>query len=167
MVFDSSVFLIFFAIFFVLYHLLHRSFRAQNLLALAASCVFYGWWDWRFLGLLLASAGIDYVAGVVLGRSLPQQKRRQVLAVSMIANLGILFVFKYFDFFATSLMVGLAKLGVHASLPLLRTALPVGISFYTFQSMSYTIDIYRGEVEPERNPITYFTFVSFFPHMVA
>ena len=133
MVFDSATFIVFFAIFFVLYHSLWRSFRAQNLLALAGSCVFYGWWDWRFLGLLLASAGIDYVAGVMLGRDLPPRRRRHVLAVSMVANLGILFAFKYFDFFAGSVVAGLHRLGVAANLPLLHVALPVGISFYTFQ----------------------------------
>jgi D-alanyl-lipoteichoic acid acyltransferase DltB (MBOAT superfamily) len=85
----------------------------------------------------------------------------------MATNLGILFVFKYYDFFAASLAVALGSIGVHASMPILHVILPVGISFYTFQSMSYTIDIYRREIEPERNVVTYFAFVSFFPHMVA
>jgi D-alanyl-lipoteichoic acid acyltransferase DltB (MBOAT superfamily) len=167
MVFDSFTFIAFFACFFVAYHLLSRWFRLQNLLALVGSCVFYGAWDVRFLGLLLVSAGIDYLAGLALGLDWPQRRRRLVLAVSMTANLGILFAFKYYDFFAESLLVAMHALGVSAKLSLLHVVLPVGISFYTFQSMSYTIDIYRKEVEPERNPITYFTFVSFFPHMVA
>src|ERR1700722_3076687 len=146
MVFDSTTFIVFFTVFFILYHLLWRSFRAQNLLALVGSCIFYGWWDWRFLGLLLTSAGIDYLAGLALGRDLPQRRRRQVLAVSMCSNLGILFAFKYVDFFTASLFAALHALGTSAQLPLLHVALPVGISFYTFQSMSYTIDIYRREV---------------------
>ena len=167
MVFNSKTFLLFFSLFFVVYHLFARRFRVQNLLILGASLIFYGWWDWRFLGLLLTSAGIDYVAGILLEDATRPAYRKRVLAVSMAANLGILFVFKYFDFFATSFATALAQLGVHVHPVLLGIALPVGISFYTFQSMSYTIDIYRGDARAERNAITYFAFVSFFPHMVA
>jgi D-alanyl-lipoteichoic acid acyltransferase DltB (MBOAT superfamily) len=169
LVFDSLSFLVFFAAFLVAHHALYRWVRAQNALIVLGSAVFYGWWDVRFLGLLFLSAGIDYLAGVLLGR-LPlddRRRRRWVLALSMSSNLAILFIFKYFDFFVDSLAAVLGALGVHAGLPTLRVVLPVGISFYTFQSMSYTIDVYRGEAEPERDPIVYFAFVSFFPHMVA
>ena len=167
--FDTYKYLVFLAAFFVAYHSLHRSFRAQNLLILVGSAIFYGFWDWRFLGLLFVSAGVDYVAGIWLGtdKGLADRQRRMVLIVSLATNLGILFAFKYFDFFAESLAVLLEGLGVRADLPLLRVALPVGISFYTFQSISYTVDVYLREIEPEKNAITYFAFVSFFPHMVA
>ncbi len=167
MVFNSKTFLLFFSLFFVAYHLFARRFRVQNLLILGASLIFYAWWDWRFLGLLLASAGIDYLAGLLLDGNRHAVYRTRVLAVSMVVNLGILFVFKYFDFFTASFARALAQLDIHVHPLLLGVTLPIGISFYTFQSMSYTIDIYRGDARAERNPVTYFAFVSFFPHMVA
>ncbi len=167
MVFDSGVFLVFFALFFVLYHSTSRSLRLQNVLLLTASYVFYGWWDWRFLALMTASSGVDYIAGLALGRLNDQRLRRIVLWTSLASNLSVLFVFKYFDFFAGSLAALLARFSLPAPFPLLHLVLPIGISFYTFQSMSYTIDIYRGELEPEQDPINYFAFVSFFPHLVA
>jgi alginate O-acetyltransferase complex protein AlgI len=159
-VFDSYIYFAFLAGFFVVYHAAHASHRLQNALVLAGSCLFYGWWDVRFLGLLFVSAGIDYVAGLWLAR--PGARRRAILALSLTSNLGLLGVFKYYDFFAASFG---EAFGV--STPLVHVALPVGISFYTFQSMSYVIDVYRRELEPERDAVTYFAFVSFFPHMVA
>jgi alginate O-acetyltransferase complex protein AlgI len=167
MVFDSGVFLVFFALFFVLYHAAWRSLLLQNVLLLAGSYIFYGWWDWRFLALMTVSSGVDYAAALALGRVRDPTLRRAVLWTSLATNLGFLFTFKYFDFFAESLAVLMARFGVTAAFPLLHLVLPIGISFYTFQSMSYTIDVYRGQLKPERDPIKYFAFVSFFPHLVA
>src|SRR5262245_4021378 len=119
MVFDSGVFLIFFACVFVAYHSL-KNFRAQNVVLLLASLVFYGWWDWRFLGLLLLSSGIDYVAGLLLSRWDEAGRRKAVLAVSMSVNLGILFIFKYFDFFSESISRSAQMLGISLHTPLLH-----------------------------------------------
>jgi len=167
--FETHKYLVFLALFFLAYHALHRSVRAQNVLIVVGSAIFYGWWDVRFLALLFVTAGVDYVAGLWLGSDsrLSPSARKLVLCASLATNLGILFVFKYFDFFASSFARAGELLGWHLEVPLLRAVLPVGISFYTFQSMSYTIDVYRHEIEPERNAVTYFAFVSFFPHMVA
>ena len=167
MVFDSTAFMIFFAAFFAFYHLLYRWLNAQNVLILAGSYLFYGWWDWRFLGLLTLSAGVDYIAGLAMSTLDGARQRKLILMLSLATNLIILFTFKYFDFFATSLQAALSSLGIHASLPLLNVVLPVGISFYTFQSMAYTIDVYRRDIPAERNPLVYFCFVSFFPQLVA
>lgn len=168
MVFDATPFLIFFLLFFVIYHACGEHLRLQNLLIVAGSFFFYGWWDVRFLSLLVTTAGVDYLAGLLLDprRSLEIRKRKLVLAGSVTVNLGILALFKYYDFFADSLNATLHSLGL-GGLGLLRVVLPVGISFYTFQSIAYVVDVYRGQAEPEFNPITYFAFVSFFPHMVA
>ena len=168
MVFDTQPFLIFFPIFFVLYHALRHHLRAQNLLIVIGSFIFYGWWDVRFLALLATTAGVDYFAGLLLDdrRNLPPRTRKSILAVSLTINLGLLAVFKYYDFFIGSANVALRSLGLE-SFDLLKVVLPVGISFYTFQSISYAVDVYRRQADAEHNPITYFAFVCFFPHMVA
>jgi D-alanyl-lipoteichoic acid acyltransferase DltB (MBOAT superfamily) len=166
-VFDSSTFLAFFAIFLVAHQLAWRSYHRQNLILLAASSIFYGWWDWRFLGLMYGTAGVDYLAGRLLGAELPAARRKLVLGASVSINLAILFVFKYFNFFAESAVFALRALGIRADPPAIRLILPVGVSFYTFQSISYAVDCYRRLIKPERNPISYFTFVCCFPHLVA
>jgi alginate O-acetyltransferase complex protein AlgI len=167
MVFDSFTFLVFFALFIGPYHLLWRWWRAQNLVLLAASSVFYGWWDWRFLGLMFGTSFVDYVSGRMLGSLTDERRRKWVLGASVGLNLAVLFLFKYFNFFADSLVSALRSVGVEAHAPSLRIILPVGISFYTFQSISYAVDCYRGLIKPERNLISYFTFVCCFPHLVA
>jgi alginate O-acetyltransferase complex protein AlgI len=132
-----------------------------------ASYVFYGWWDWRFVPLMLASTSADYLAGWYLGRTPDQRRRRACLVLLLAFNLGILGVFKYYDFFAGTLN-GLGRaLGSDPNLPLLRLVLPVGISFYTFNSISYTIDIYRGRLSPARSFLEFAAFVAMFPHLVA
>jgi D-alanyl-lipoteichoic acid acyltransferase DltB (MBOAT superfamily) len=162
--FNSWVFALFFIIVLALYY--HLRWRAQNVMLLIASLIFYGWWDWRFLGLLLLSAGIDYLAGLGMDGATPQ-RRRTLLIVSMCSNLGILGAFKYFGFFADSFAAVLGAIGLRADLPTLHIVLPVGISFYTFQSMSYTIDVYRGRLKPIRDPLLFYLFVGYFPQLVA
>jgi D-alanyl-lipoteichoic acid acyltransferase DltB (MBOAT superfamily) len=133
----------------------------------AASYLFYGWWDWRFVPLMLASTSADYAAGWYLNRTADTIRRRTCLVLLLVFNLGILGVFKYYDFFASSLN-GLGRaLGAEVSLPFLRLVLPVGISFYTFNSISYTIDIYRGVLRPARSLLEFSAFVAMFPHLVA
>jgi alginate O-acetyltransferase complex protein AlgI len=167
-VFDTQPFLIFFPLFFVLYHALRHHLRTQNLLIVIGSFIFYGWWNVRFLALLATTAGADYLAGLLLDekRNLPTRTRKLVLATSLTINLGLLAVFKYYDFFIGSANAALHSLGLEG-FHLLKIVLPVGISFYTFQSISYAVDVYRKDADAEYNPITYFAFVCFFPHMVA
>ena len=165
MTFTTPTFLIFLVAMFATYWQFDR--RGQNLIILAGSIVFYGWWDWRFLGLLLVSAGVDFEVARALARTTDPSRRRLLLAVSLVTNLGILGFFKYFDFFIASFEHGLRALGVHATSYSLRVILPLGISFYTFQALSYTIDVYRRQIDAVDDPVQYFCFITFFPHMVA
>ena len=132
-----------------------------------ASYVFYGWWDWRFVPLMLASTTADFVAGWYIHRTAEPTRRRACLVLLLGFNLGILGVFKYYDFFVSSLDGLGSALGLPVNLPLLHLVLPVGISFYTFNSISYTIDIYRGRLRPASGLLEFSTFVAMFPHLVA
>jgi alginate O-acetyltransferase complex protein AlgI len=132
-----------------------------------ASWVFYAWWDWRFLPLMVGTTTVDYVAALAIARSTHARRRRALLALSLSVNLGILVFFKYTTFFLTSLNGLGSQVGLEAPLPVLRVLLPIGISFYTFNSMSYTIDVYLRRVEPTRNVLEYTTFVALFPHLIA
>ena len=165
MLFNSWEFAVFGLIVFALYAVLAHQW--QNWMLLVASYVFYGAWDWRFLFLLTASALIDYVVGLAIYGTPDRRRQRLFLTISISANLGILGFFKYYDFFAGSLQTLLTSIGVPVGLPTLSLVLPLGISFYTFQSMSYGIDVYRGELKPTRNLRDYLLFVSFFPHLIA
>ncbi len=165
MLFNSLIFLAFLCVVLAIYPRLN--WRRQNLFLLVASYYFYGSWDWRFTSLLMISTVVDYFVGPALHRTADPRRRKQLLLVSMISNLGILGFFKYFNFFVDSAVVLLASLGLNPNEPVLNVVLPVGISFYTFQTMSYTIDIYRGKLEPARNFIDFALFVSFFPQLVA
>jgi alginate O-acetyltransferase complex protein AlgI len=165
MLFNSWSFPPFLALVLMLYYLLPQ--RAQNVMLLLASYFFYACWDWRFLGLLLASTSVDWTLANLIKREPTRQGARRWVAASVTVNLCFLGFFKYFNFFVESAdtllqTVGLPTFGRH-----LQVVLPIGISFYTFQSISYIVDVYRGEVEPARNPIDFALFVAFFPHMVA
>lgn len=166
MVFNSQVFLVFFVVVYGLYLALPH--RGQNILLLVSSYFFYGWWDWRFLSLILISTTIDYTTGLVIGNAGGNQRRRKIaVAISMTASLGMLGFFKYFNFFADNLIVLFQHVGIDVPARHLNIILPVGISFYTFQTMSYALDIYRGQMRPTRNFIDFATFVAFFPQLVA
>ena len=168
MLFNSLTFAAFLPIVFVLYWFLaHRNLRCQNLLIVAASYVFYGWWDWRFLSLIIISSLTDYLIGLGLGKTARPSARKVLLVVSILVNLGLLGFFKYSNFFIDSLVDALRVVGVKAHISTLRLILPVGISFYTFQTLSYTIDVYRGKILPTRDMAAFFAFVSFFPQLVA
>ena len=173
MVFNSLQFLWFFAVVYALYRgaaLLGspaRAHRAQNWLLLIASYYFYAAWDYRFLGLLAASTIVDYSCGLAMGSMANDRKRRLVLWLSVAFNLSLLGFFKYFNFFADSLQALFGALGWHVDDVTLRVLLPIGISFYTFVTMSYVIDVYRREIEPTRNLVDFAVFVAYFPHLVA
>jgi alginate O-acetyltransferase complex protein AlgI len=168
MLFNSLTFAIFLPLVFALYWgVAVRNLRLRNAFLVVASYVFYGWWDWRFLSLIILSSVIDYTVGIGLGKTDDAWRRKWLLGTSVVANLGILGVFKYLGFFAESLQGCLGALGMKASFPSLHIILPVGISFYTFQTMSYTIDVYRRKLEPTRDIAAFLAFVSFFPQLVA
>jgi D-alanyl-lipoteichoic acid acyltransferase DltB (MBOAT superfamily) len=165
MLFNSLNFLIFFLVVYGLYGLL--SHRKQNGLLLLSSYFFYGCWDYRFLTLIIVSTLVDYWAGLTIFQSNRPWRRKAALIISLVTNLGILGFFKYFNFFVSSAEDILSWLGLAAEPWRLNIILPVGISFYTFQTMSYTIDIYREKMSPTRNLLNFATFVAFFPQLVA
>lgn len=167
MLFNSFAFALFLPAVFALYWWAFRSLRAQNAFIVLASWLFYAWWDWRFLGLLLVSTFGDFVIGRALGMEDDARKRKRLLALSLVLNLGILGFFKYFDFFISGLSEVMRAVGFEPHLPVLGILLPVGISFYTFQTLSYTIDIYRRQIVPTRDPVAFAAFVSYFPQLVA
>ena len=167
MLFNSTEYLLFLPIVFIIYWLLNGKFKSQNILLLVASYVFYAWWDWRFLSLIIYSSFIDYYIGIKIYQTLKQKSRKQWLLLSLISNLGLLGVFKYYNFFADSFATSMNSLGWQIDDLTLNIILPVGISFYTFQTLSYTIDIYRQEFKPTYNIVSFFTYVSFFPQLVA
>lgn len=169
MLFNSLEFLLFLPTVFILYWFVtNRNLKLQNLLILVASYVFYGWWDWRFLSLIAFSTAVDYFAGLRIYNADKKSTRRLWLWISMICNLGLLGFFKYYNFFVQSWIDAFASIGydnMHAST--LKIILPVGISFYTFQTMSYSLDIYKKNLEPTKDFIGFAAFVSFFPQLVA
>ncbi len=167
MLFNSSTFALFLPVVFALYWGVCRSLRARNVLLIAAGFFFYGWWDWRFLLLLIATSMTDYLVARAMGRTENQRRRELLLGISVVGNLGTLGVFKYYDFFARSFEALMARIGVHSDPVLLRVVLPVGISFYTFQALSYTIDVYRRRIPPERDVTSFMAFISFFPQLCA
>ncbi|HEV7860816.1 MAG TPA: hypothetical protein VGO91_19505, partial [Pyrinomonadaceae bacterium] len=165
MLFNSYIFWAFFLIVFVLYRVL--SHRWQNYMLLAASYVFYAYWDWRFLFVMLFSTVVDYYAAIGIGRSPSKRTQKIILITSITIQLALLGLFKYYGFFSHELAGLLSFVGIPVFFPALEFLLPVGISFYTFQTMSYTIDVYRGNFKPEKSFVNFALFVSFFPHLVA
>jgi len=165
MLFNSLTFPVFLAFVLTAYWVLPGR-RSRTLWLLASSYVFYGWWDWRFLGLILLSSLIDYFAGQRVGEG-SDRRRHFWLGVSLAANLGILCTFKYLDFFAGSAAWALQQAGLSPSWTTLNLVLPVGISFYTFQSLSYTIDVYRRRLPGCHDLPTFLLYVGFFPQLVA
>jgi D-alanyl-lipoteichoic acid acyltransferase DltB (MBOAT superfamily) len=167
MLFNSTTFFQFFAAFLLLYWLVRRHLAARNGLVVTASLLFYGWWDWRFLGLLLFTSLLDFGIGLALANTTNELRRRRWLWLSVVSNLGVLGLFKYCGFFLESFHQLLGRFGVESPSWTWNIILPVGISFYTFQSLSYTIDVYRRQIPATRNPVTFLAFVSFFPQLVA
>ncbi|PCJ95903.1 MAG: membrane-bound O-acyltransferase family protein [Flavobacteriaceae bacterium] len=168
MLFNSLDFAIFLPIVFVLYwFVIGKNLNLQNLLIVIASYIFYGWWDWRFLSLILFSTIIDYSVGVWLSNEKNKLKRKILLWTSILVNLGFLGFFKYYNFFLDNFITAFSFFGAEIQSNSLNIILPVGISFYTFQTLSYTIDVYKRKLEPTKNFIAFSAFVSFFPQLVA
>lgn len=168
MLFNSIEFAIFLPVVFFLYWFAtNHDLKLQNLLVVASSFFFYGWWDWRFLFLMIFSASVDFVVGILLEKQNDERKRKLLLLCSLTANLGVLGFFKYFNFFAGNFSAAFTLMGHKFTPNTLRIVLPVGVCFYTFQALSYTIDVYRRQLSPTKNIVQYFAFISFFPQLVA
>lgn len=168
MLFNSIEFAIFLPIVFFLYWFVtNKSIKLQNLLLLVSSLIFYGWWDWRFLFLIIFSSIVDFLVGIGLSKTDKKSTRQQLLSISIIINLGLLGFFKYFNFFVESFASAFTLFGEHLEVSRLNIILPVGISFYTFQTMSYSIDVYRRKLLPTTDIVAFSAYVSFFPQLVA
>ncbi|HKM11710.1 MAG TPA: MBOAT family O-acyltransferase [Bacteroidales bacterium] len=168
MLFNSIDFAIFLPIVFIIYWFAtNKNLKLQNTFIVVASYVFYGWWDWRFLSLITFSIVVDYFIGILLGKEENQRKRKALLWVSIIVNLGFLGFFKYYNFFVDNFVAAFSFFGMDIKAQSLNIILPVGISFYTFQALSYTIDVYKRRLEPTKDFIAFAAFVSFFPQLVA
>lgn len=168
MLFNSLDFAIFLPIVFVLYWFVtNRSLKLQNLFVVIASYVFYGWWNWRFLFLVVFSTLVDYFIGIALSKQEDKTKRKVLLWISIIVNLGFLGFYKYYNFFLENFISAFSILGMPIKANSLNIILPVGISFYTFQTLSYSIDVYKRKLDPTKDFIAFAAFVSFFPQLVA
>ena len=168
MLFNSIDFAIFLPIVFLFYwFVINKNLQLQNFLIVAASYLFYGWWDWRFLSLILFSTIVDYTVGQKLEGEVDQSKRKVLLWTSIIVNLGFLGFFKYYNFFLDNFITAFSFFGTEIKANSLNIILPVGISFYTFQTLSYTIDVYKRKLEPTKDFIAFSAFVSFFPQLVS
>lgn len=168
MFFNSIDFALFLPIVFLLYwFVINKNLQYQNLLLVAASFIFYGWWDWRFLFLIVFSTFVDFSIGIALSKQESPFKRKVLLWVSILVNLGFLAFFKYYNFFLDNFIAAFSFFGTNIQASSLSIVLPVGISFYTFQTLSYTIDVYRRQLEPSKDLIGFAAFVCFFPQLVA
>lgn len=168
MLFNSLEFAVFLPLVFLLYWSIgSQRIKNQNLLLLFVSYVFYAWWDWRFLGLIVLSSLVDFVIALNIQSEKVEWKRKCLLWLSLGMNLGLLAVFKYFNFFIENFENAFSFFGYPMNISFAQIILPVGISFYTFQTLSYTIDVYRRQLKATKNPVEFFAFVSFFPQLVA
>ncbi|MBI1383931.1 MAG: MBOAT family protein [Rhizobiales bacterium] len=167
MLFPTLDFGLFFSAVFLASWSLRTRLEPRKWLLLGASYVFYGWWDWRFLALIALSSALNHVAGTQIAASSDETFRKRIVFISVTLNLAILGVFKYYGFFLESLADLLVTVGLERDLPFMEIILPVGISFFTFQGISYVIDVYRRDVEPVRRPEDLFLYISFFPQLVA
>ena len=168
MTFQSLEYLLFFPVVFLLYYTLcRRSKMLQNGLIAVASIVFYSWWDIRFIGLLLLTAFSTYFAAWWLGKTDKQKTRKWILAGTTILNVGILFFFKYYNFFVQTFVDAFSLIGLHVGVSTLKIILPVGISFYTFSALSYSIDVFQRKVEPTKDILAYLAYVMFFPSILS
>lgn len=168
MFFNSLDFAVFLPIvFFIYWFVVNKNLKWQNMFLVIASYVFYGWWDARFLLLILFSTATDYFVGILIFKENNDFKRKLFLWISIIVNLGFLFFFKYYNFFLDNFVTAFSFLGMSIESRSLNIILPVGISFYTFQTMSYTIDIYKRKIEATKDFVAFMAFVSFFPQLVA
>ena len=167
MLFNSLEYFLFLPLVFFIYWALQKRIASQNFLILVASYIFYGYWDWRFLSLIVISSFVDFVVGIQVDKAESISRKKVLVAISLLVNLGFLFVFKYYNFFVESFVELFSTMGLELNPRTLNVIIPVGISFYTFQTLSYTLDIYYGRMKPTKNIVDFFAYVSFFPQLVA
>jgi len=168
MVFNSIPFTLFFLVFFLLYwFVFKRNLKAQNLLLLTGSYFFYAWWDWRFLLLLIGVSMLNYYLGIQIPKSKSIGKRKVLLLIGLLQGIGALVFFKYFNFFITSFVDAFQFFNIHLNLHTIRIILPLGISFYTFRTLSYLLDIDKGKIEPTTDWTVFFSYVAFFPSLIS
>jgi D-alanyl-lipoteichoic acid acyltransferase DltB (MBOAT superfamily) len=167
MLFTTVEFALFAFAVFLLYWALGKWLSVQNVSILIASYFFYAWWDWRFLSLLVISTLTDYLVGLGIGNTTSDTKRKWLLVISVFVNLGILITFKYYHFFMSNLILAFSSIGIQLDGLVVELILPLGISFYTLQTLSYTFDVYSGKLQPTRNVVAFAGYVSFFPQLVA
>lgn len=167
MTFNSLTYLLFLPTVFLIYWIVFKSTRTRNIFIIAASYLFYGWWSWKFLILIFITTLCSYLTGIGIEKSSNVIKRKSLLTANIIINLTILFTYKYFNFFAENFSHLLTTIGFTPDHVTLDLVLPVGISFYTFQALSYTVDVYRREINATRDIFAFFSFISFFPQLVA
>ena len=166
MQFDSYIYAVFLPLVFAGYWLLRNKLLWQNMFLLAASYIFYGWWDWRFLGLIIITSTSTFLSGLMIKND-HSRRSKMWLSLNILLNLGILAAFKYFNFFKDSFADILRLFGANPDFPTINIMLPVGISFYTLQAISYSFDVYNGKAKPTRNVIAFFVYIAFFPQLVA
>lgn len=167
MSFNSIDYLVFLPVVFLSYWFVFKNLRIQNLLLVVVSYIFYGWWDWRFLILIAFTSLCSYLTGIRIGKLKKVGGGKKYAALNIVLNLLILGVFKYYNFFVDNMQALLSGLGINSNFESLNIILPVGISFYTFQALSYTIDVYRGKIEATHDIVSFFAYISFFPQLVA
>lgn len=167
MLFNSSIFFLYLPCVFILYWSLSKKLLIQNLLIIIASYFFYGWWDWKFLILIFITSICSFFSGILIEKKKSKTLRRIFLWSNIILNIGILCLFKYYNFFVINLQNLLENFGLHLDDVTLNLILPVGISFYTFQALSYSIDVYKGKIDATKNIFAFLAFISFFPQLVA
>jgi D-alanyl-lipoteichoic acid acyltransferase DltB (MBOAT superfamily) len=168
MLFNSVEFLLFLPLVFIAYwFLVNKNLKVQNAFLLAISYLFYAWWDWRYLFLIIFCAALNYFAGIALYKAENIKHRKIILGIAMVLSLGLLGVFKYYNFFVDNFITAFSGIGIELHPRTLNIILPVGISFFTFQTLSYTIDVYRMRLQPTTDAVAFFTFVAFFPQLVA
>lgn len=168
MLFNSIEYMLFLPIVFLIYWLVAHGRNARNIVVLVASYIFYGWWDWRFLGLIFGASMIAYICGILLEKYASREgTRKLIVTLNLLVSFGILGIYKYFNFFAANFAMLARAAGLDPGWVTLELVLPVGISFYTFQTVGYTVDVYRKNVPACRDVITFLAFISFFPQLVA
>ncbi len=168
MLFNSITFAVFFAGFFLLYWLAFKqNLKLQNILLLAGSYVFYAWWDWRFLSLLIGSSALNYYLGIAIAKSENNKRRRFLLFIGLLQGIGGLLFFKYYNFFITSFASAFSVFNFHIEVRTLQLILPLGISFYTFRTISYLLDIDKGKIKPVTDIAVFFSYVAFFPSLIS
>lgn len=168
MLFNSIPFAVFFVVFFALYWVVFKqSLKLQNLLLLAGSYFFYAWWDWRFLSLLAGSSILNYYLGIFIAKSTNERDRRLLLITGLLQGIGGLLFFKYYNFFITSFADAFSIFNIKLEVRTLQLILPLGISFYTFRTISYLLDIDKGKIKPTTDPVVFFSYVAFFPSLIS